>query len=139
MIWLELSTIFICGILNSMGGYHWLFCRRYIMPVVLAITFSIVIHIWWIGITVLPVISTLCLSYKDFGFLGNAVSRGLWLASQALVLAFGVCIAGHLAWFFYVPYVLLAFVLGFTLFNLTQIIGDIIFGILLSSIILFLR
>src|SRR5258708_5327441 len=99
----------ICGSLSSWGGYSWHNARRFFMPILLALTFGFVTHIWWIGISVLPVIGTLCLGYFFRGNQGlQWLGRGLWLALQALVLAFVTCITGHLAWFFYVPYVLVA-------------------------------
>lgn len=136
MIFIQVITIILSGALNSLGGYHYLFCRRYIMPVIIAITISILTHIWWCGLMVLPVIGTLCLGY-DFGrgFLG----RGLWLALQAFVIGIGVCVTHHLAWYFFVPYVIIAFLLEGSLYSLFQIIGDIVFGCWLSIIVFFVR
>lgn len=139
MVFIKIGIDILCGALNALGGWHFLWMRRYIMPVFLAITFSFVTHIWWIGLLTLPTIGTLCLGYKDFVFLGNTVGRGLWLACQALVIAFGVCITDHLSLFFYLPYVVVAFGLGAWLYRIEQVIGDIIFGIWLGSIVFFVR
>ncbi len=110
------------------------------MPVVLALTFGFLTHSYLLGLSVLPVIGTLCLGYffrgdQDLQWLG----RGLWLGLQALVLGIGITVSGHLSLYFYVPYVLVAFGLAAWLYRIEQVIGDIIFGIWLGSIVFFVR
>ena len=121
----------ISGILNALGGYHWLFCRRFIMPCVIALGVSIGSGIWWLGFTVLPVMGTMCLAY--FG--GKFWGRGLWLALQATVIGAGSLVLGHLAWWFYVPYIGGALLLAGFLYDLEQLIGDFIYGFWLAVII----
>ncbi len=130
MIFLQIFIAISCGALNALGGYHWLFCRRYIMPFILAVGFSIVTHTWWVGSMVLPVMGTLCLGY--FKIKNQFLSRGGWLALQAFVIGIGVFLTGHLPWFLYVPNVVLAFVAGGLLYNMKQIEGDVLFGIILA-------
>lgn len=132
MILFQLFIMIVCGALNALGGYHWLFCRRYIMPFVLAIGFFIVTQNVWVGLTVLPVIGTLCLGYFGNGFWG----RGSWLALQAFVIGLGAFVTGHLVWFLYAPNVLLALLAGGFLYNISQIEGDVFFGLILSIDIL---
>jgi hypothetical protein len=121
----------VCGVLFSLGGAGFLWMRRYVMPVVIAITFSIVTHTWWLGILVLPVIGTLCIGYRG----GEFLVRGAWMLLQATVIGIGAFLTHHLSWYFYVPYCLGAFVLGGTLYSLYQIIGDFIFGFALALIL----
>jgi hypothetical protein len=73
MIWIKLITILLAGALNSLGGFHWLFCRRFIMPFILGVSVSVICHTWWLGITVLPVMGTLCMGYFGTGNAGASV------------------------------------------------------------------
>lgn len=135
MIFFKITIDILCGILNSLGGYHWLFCRRYIMPVVLAVAFSLIIHVWWVGLMVLPVMGTLCLGYFPWGWFG----RASWLGLQAVVIGAGACLTGHFAWYFYFPCVVLAFLAGGLLYDLQQIYGDVIFGMILALPLFFIH
>ena len=131
MIFVKIVADILSGILNSLGGYHWLFCRRYIMPVILCISVSTITHIWWLGFTVLPVIGTLCLKY----FSPQSWGRALWLCLQAIIIGLGLTILGHLAWYFYVPYILLTFGLGYVYKDWWQPLGDFVTGVWLGSIL----
>lgn len=135
-ILVKLAIDAICGVLNSLGGFHFLWMRRYIMPFVLAIAASIQLHILWIGLVVLPVIGTLCLGY--FGK-GSHFGRGLWLFLQSLVIGIGLLLTGHIYWYFFLPYIVISGVLGGSLVNLFQPIGDFIEGFWLGSIILLIH
>ena len=129
---LKLIIDFFCGLLNLVGGYCFLPARRFIMPTILALGISISSHTWWLGLLSLPVMGTLCLGYKN----GKWLKRGLWLALQAFVIGIGAFLVGHIAFYLYLPYVVGAFVLGATLYNIDQIIGDFIFGSWLGIIVL---
>ncbi len=122
----------ICGALNAWGGYSWHNARRFIMPCVIALGISLASGVWWLGLTSLPVMGTLCLGY--FG--GKFWGRGLWLALQAAVLGLGPLVLGHLAWWLYAPYLVGALLLAGFLYNLEQIVGDLIFGAWLGAVIL---
>lgn len=135
MIFIKIITDIICAALNSLGGHGFLWMRRYVMPVIIGVSLSIIIHIWWVGLMVLPVMGTLCLGYFGKGFWG----RGSWLALQALIIGLGLFLTNHLSWYFYIPYVLVSLLLGGFLYDLEQIIGDIIFGVGLSSIVFLVR
>lgn len=135
MIEFKIAIMMVCGILFSLGGYHWLFCRRFIMPSLLALTFGFLTHSYLCGVYVLPVIGTLCLGYFGSRFWG----RGLWLGLQAIVIGVGVTISGHLSWWIYLPYCLGAVVLAGSLYDLEQIIGDLIFGCWLATMIFLLH
>ena len=140
MLWLKIITDISGATCFSLGGWNILWMRRYLMPVIFAIAFSIDLHIYWIGITVLPVIGTLCLGYFFHGNQGlQWLGRGLWLSLQGLVIGAGVTLSGHLSWYVYLLFVLVGFGLGASFFDIEQILGDIIFGIWLGSIVLFVR
>lgn len=121
----------ICGCLNAWGGFNFLAARRFIMPFVIGVGVSIASGCWYLGLTVLPVMGTLCLGYFGKKFWG----RGLWLALQAAVIGAGSLILGHLVWYAYAPYVIGGLLLAGFLYNLEQIISDIIFGCWLGIII----
>lgn len=127
----------ICGLLDSIGGLFWIPSRRFLMPILLAVSVSIFLHIWWVGILILPVIGTLVLGYKNFGK-GN-FSRGLWLFVQYALVGIGLCLTGHLAWYFYIPYCVLGGILGGSLVSVWQPLGDFIEGLFLGSILFLLR
>lgn len=137
MILMKIGVILLSGILNFIGGWKWHNARRFIMPLLLAVSASLCLHIWWIGLMVLPCIGTLILGYKRFGQ-GN-FSRAMWLFVQFSVCGLGLFLTGHLAWYFYIPYCILGGVLGGTLVNVWQPIGDFIEGACLGSILLWIK
>lgn len=133
MIELKISCIILCGVLNSLGGYCALYCRRFIMPFVIALTVSILTHIFWLGLIVLPSILTLSFGYKRFGS-GN-FSRALWLVVQGFALGIGLTLTHHLSLFLFLPYILTLGVLGGTLVRVWQPLGDLIEGCFLGIIV----
>lgn len=135
MIELKLVSIGLSGILFALGGGGFLFCRRYIMPVVIAVMASLATGVWWAGVMVLPVMGTLCIGYSG----GKWLKRGLWLGLQAFVIGLGLFLTHHIGWYFYAPYVAIAAILGGTLYLLEQMIGDCIFGCWLGVILILLH
>lgn len=121
----------ICGTLNSLGGYHWLYMRRFIMPVVIGLEIDILTHIWWLGIVVLLSMGTLCLGY----FSGDNWGRALWLFVQAVAISIGLLLFGHLSFYLFVPYIIGAGILGGIYKNWFEPVGDFITGCYLGSII----
>lgn len=138
MIFVKILIDIICAFLNFLGGAYQHNYRRYVMPVVLGGGISLS-SVWWLGLTTLPVMGILSIGYGDNSalrrFLGNAGARGMWLFLVAIGIGFGPWLTGHLHWYFYVPYFLIAGVLGATLRNINQIIGDLIEGAFLALII----
>lgn len=134
----KLIIIAICGGLFALGGYSFLPARRFIMPFILAIMASVATNVWWEGLCVLPMIAMLCLGYGNFGS-GN-FARSVWLGLVALVAGVGLLLTGHLAIYFYGPYVIIAAVLAGIINNrLPQIVGDFIFGSWLATIVLIIH
>lgn len=130
---LKLAISVICGVLDAVGGFCFLPARRFIMPSILAVSISVLLHTWWLGILVLPVIATLCLAYKNFGQ-GN-FSRGMWLFVQYTLVSVGLLLTHHLDWYFALPYCVLGGVLGGSLVSLWQPLGDFIEGFGLGLIV----
>lgn len=135
MLFLKLASDLVCGVLNALGGKHWLFCRRYIMPFVIALCVSIVSHVWWLGITCLPVCGTLTLGY----FSGENWGRALWLFLQAFVLSLGCLLFHHLGWWYWLPFIIGSGVLGGIYKNWPQLLGDAVTGFYLSLFIWFIH
>ena len=140
MIYTKIIVDLLCGVLNAIGGYCWHNARRYIMPILLGGEAGLIIwekkkKDWWAGLLILPVIGTLCLGY----FSGKNWGRGLWLFLQTLVIGLGLTITGHIFWFIYIPYIVLAGVLGGIYKNWNQILGDAIAGVYLGSILFFIH
>lgn len=131
----------VCAGLNAWGGYSWHNARRFIMPVIIGAAVSYFSHCWWLGLTVLPVIGVLTVGYGEksilYKYLSDAGARGTWMFLVAMVIGFGATITGHLSWFFYIPYCVVSVIIGVTLRNINQIVGDLIFGALFATVILF--
>jgi hypothetical protein len=137
------------GLLDALGGGGFLFCRRYIMPSLLAAgistityTFNPVWYSWLVGLLVTPMMGTLSLGYANFGE-GN-FSRAVWLLVQAAIAGLFLVViscffhAHLLVWWLYILYVLLAGVWGGIYKNWQQFFGDWITGSLgLCSLILY--
>jgi len=121
-----------CGALNAWGGYSWHNARRYLMPLLLAISASVITHVWWVGFMLLPAMGTLCIGYSKDGNFG----RALWIGLQCFVLGLGLFFTHHLAWYFYAPYVIFGCVLGGMYRNWQQVLGDIVTGCWFGAIVL---
>lgn len=132
---IEIVTDILCGISNSIGGYSQHNFRRFIMPILLALSVFFITNIWWCGLLVLPVIGTLCLKYfsdKNWG-------RALWVFLQAVVIGLGLTITGHVSWVIYIPYIIGAGILGGIYKNWWQPLGDFIVGLYIGLIVFFVR
>lgn len=140
MIWLILISDTVGGILDALGGYHWLFARRYIMPFVFGVVVSIITHIWWLGVLVWPAMGTLTLPYsgkEPHVWMGTWWWRGIWLSIQALALSIGLVIFHHLAFGVSILYIILAGGLGSIYKDWKQTVGDFVTGAYLGTILFF--
>lgn len=120
-----------CGILDAIGGYCWHDSRRFIMPVLIGLSVAFFTHTWWCFFLPLPAMGTLCIGYSGWGNFG----RALWLGLQAVMLGLGLFLLNHIVWFFYVPYVIGACVLGGLYKNWQQLLGDFITGSWLGLVV----
>lgn len=135
MIFLKVISDILCGVLNALGGWKFLWMRRYIMPVIIGLTVSLVTRVWWLGFLVLPVIGTLTLGY----FSASNWGRALWLFLQSIAISLPLFIFNHIEWYFYIPYILGAGILGGFYKNWEQVYGDFVTGFYLGSIIYFIH
>lgn len=140
---IKLIDIAICSGLYFFGGYAWHNSRRFIMPIFLVLGISYASHAWWLGLTCLPVIGIFCTGYGEksvlWKYFNDFWTRFIWMFMAALVIAGGACATGHLHWYIYLPYCVISGFLGASLRNINEIVGDLIFGAWLSSVILFIR
>lgn len=132
---LKLSIDAICASLNALGGYHFLWMRRYIMPIMIGISFSIITHVWWVLFLTWPAIGTLSIGYSKDGNFG----RALWLGVQCAIMGIGLLLTHHIEWYLYFIYIIFGCVLGGLYRNWNQIFGDIITGCYIGIIILLVR
>ncbi len=135
MIFIKIIIDICCGALDAWGGYSWHNARRFIMPCLIAISVSTITGVWWLGLTVLPVMGTLCLGY----FSGQNWGRALWLFTQAMVISLPLLVLSHLQWYWFVPYVIGAGLLGGLYKNWKQVYGDFITGCWLGLIVLMVK
>lgn len=121
------------------GGKWWHNARRFIMPLLLAISALFLTHFDWWTLTMLLTMLIFCLGYGDKSPLrhifGNSWDRGIWGLLAGLALSLGLFISGHLHLYFFIPYLALNFTLENALKNLPQDLGDPIIGISFASII----
>lgn len=135
---IQCLVILICAILKLIGELWQHNAQRFIMPIVLGVGISLVTHVWWLGFMTLIAIGPITLGYKVFN-LGDAGNRGMWLFLIALVIGVGPCSTHHLAWYFYMPYTIVAGIWGATTRNLWNVVIAPISGALLASVILFIK
>lgn len=139
MICLKLLIIIICAVLNVIGGYSWHNARRFIMPIIISVTVSISVHLWWLGLTCLPAIAPICLGYGEksllWKYFNDALARFVWMALVSIFLCIGAVLTGHLIWYMALIYIIFNGIIGTTLRKINQLFGDAIFGISLSSIV----
>lgn len=132
MIGLQLLTIVICGGLFAWGGYSWHNARRFIMPLILALTCLWLTKSWW-ALTVLGMSPIFCLGYGIKSPLrhvfGDGWGRGVWGALAALGASLGLFLTGHIAWYLFGGYLILNFTFENALKKINQIVGDCIIGI----------
>jgi hypothetical protein len=135
------------GLLDALGGDHWLFCRRIMMPFLLGIGISAVVfsfydewYNWLTLILIMPMWGTLSLPYSNDGNFG----RALWMVLSAvtgglfLVLLSCFCHTHLLAWWLYIAYIVIAGIFGGKYKNWKQFKGDWITGsFALCSLILY--
>lgn len=133
----------ICAGLNIIGGYSWHNARRFIMPVILTVAVSLIVHSWWTGLPCLLGIAPLCIGYGEksllWKYFNDAWGRFVWMILVGIALGLGLVISHHLSIWVAVIYVIGNGILGITLRKLNQFFSDAIFGIGLSSFILFVR
>lgn len=108
-------VMLIGGLLDALGGEHWLFCRRYLMPFLLSVGVSTLVYIfhpvwfaWLAGIAVWPMMGTLTLPYSGDGNFGRAVWMFLSAAAGGILLVLSSYFfhCHLLAWWLYIIYLI---------------------------------
>jgi hypothetical protein len=135
---LKLSIEVIGAVCKLIGELWWHNSQRFIMPVCYGIAVSIVSHTWWLELTVLPMIGTISLGYKDFGT-SDAFDRGMWLFLIGITAGLGPALTHHLSWFVLVPFCVICGVWGATTRGLWNVIIALVSGLLLMSLIWFIH
>lgn len=139
---IKLFVMSVCAGLNWYGGYRWHNARRFIMPTGIAAFVSFSIHSWW-GLTCLMAIAPLCVGYGEksilWKYFNDAWGRFIWMVLVSTSFCLGLILLHHLNIFIGLGYIIGNGILGMTLRKYNQIIGDVIFGLGLSSFILFLK
>lgn len=129
---LKLVILSSSAALNALGGYHWLWCRRFVMPAIIAGFIAWHLHIWWIFFAMyLPF--CVCLSLHDH-------NRGAWCSIDAAGASFALLATGHLHWYWFVLYCGGAYFVGWLVNNklkLNQIPNDCATGAWLGSLVFY--
>ena len=135
---IKLIVLASCATCKLVGELWWHNAQRFIMPVVLGAGVSLVSHCWWLGLTVLPCIAPLCLGYKTYGK-SDGFDRAVWLMLVAAAAGLGSAVSGHLSWFLYLPWCVIAAVWGgVTRMWLNLIIAP-ISGLIIGSLVLMVK
>lgn len=155
MIALQISAIALSSFCFWLGGYRILFFRRYMMPIILGVTISILTHVWWLGLAIMPVSVAFSCGYGDNSIIrrifGNGWGRSVWGGLAAICLSLPLFLTHHLSIFgvqaindnytvdsivVLILYLSLNFTLENVLKNIPQYIGDPIIGVGFASIVL---
>lgn len=142
MIELKLLVLGVCSALFWLGGFGWLPARRFIMPSLILITCFLFCKNPWL-VSQLTCMGIFCLGYGEKSPLrhcfGNGWGRGVWGLLAAICLSLPLLLTGHLVWYFFVPYLILNFILENALKDIPQPIGDPIIGAGFSCIVLLIH
>ena len=135
---INLITCLICGCLFSWGGYNWHNARRFMFPLVIAIVCAFNIHSY-LGLLPLSSIPFLCLGYGEKSpirhIFGDVWGRAIWAGLVSISISVGLLVIGHLAWYLFIPYIVLCSLLESSLRNINQVLSDFVFGLAFASIV----
>lgn len=135
---IKLGVVALCIILKIIGELWWHNAQRFILPIIYSIAVSYISHCWWLGFTTLPMIVMISFGYKRYGRT-DSVARAWWLFMICIVSGLGPLICGHLSWFFYVPYFVLAGFIGTLTRNINNLIEAPLCGLWIGLPILFIH
>lgn len=138
MLELKIGTIVICAVCKLVGELWWHNAQRYMLPVTLGVAVSVVTHMWWLGLCVLPMIFPLVLGYTTYGP-SNGFDRGAWLFAICFAAGIAYACLNHLPWLFYVPYTIIGGIWGATTRNLWNVLIAPVSGAIIGSMILFVH
>jgi len=127
-----LSSCAVCKLLGETMQHNF---QRFIMPIILAIGICIVLHSFWLGFLVLPMIAPICLGYQDYGKQSDGFDRAMWLGMILITEGIGLVLMHHVSWFIYVPWCVLGFIWGGVTRSWWNVIIAPISGLIIGSII----
>lgn len=140
---INLIVIILCAGCKLIGELWWHNAQRFIMPLILAADIFYSTHVWYLGLSTLLVIADITQGYGPkswmYKLLGDAGARGMWLFLAAFLIGIGPFLTHHLSWFIYIPYCILAGILGATTRNLWNVIIAPIAGAWLGLIVFIVR
>ena len=135
---IKLTVLSLCAVCKLVGELWWHNAQRFIMPVIIAVGVCLVLHSWWLGALVFPMIAPLCMGYSAYGK-SDGFDRAVWLMLICVAEGLGLAILHHLSWFYYVPWVILAAVWGGVTRMWWNVIIAPISGIIIGLLILFVK
>ena len=134
----KITVVSLCAICKVIGELWQHNLQRFVMPLILAIGICIVLHSFWIGFLVLPMIAPLCMGYSVYGK-SDGFDRAVWLLIICLAEGIGLAVLHHLSWFIFIPWVIIAAVWGGVTRLWWNVIIAPISGALIGAIIFFVR
>lgn len=132
---IKIAVIVLCAVLKLVGEIWWHNAQRWILPAVLGLGVSLITGIWWLGILVYPCCVPIDLGYTDYGP-SNGFDRGAWLAVICAVAGIAAIIFGHLAWYYYLGYIVTGGVWGGVTRNWLNFVIAPISGAIIGCLIL---
>jgi hypothetical protein len=138
----QITTIIASGLFFAAGGKNFLMARREFVPAFIAADCFYTTHSLWC-LTQLSAILFLSLGYgvnsKFRHIFGDCWGRGFWGLLVAIALSLGLFLTGHMAWYWFMAYLLIGFFFEPLFKNLQQVFGDIIIGAGFSSIVFLIK
>ena len=141
VIAIKVFVALICAALFWWGGHNFLPARRFIVPTVLAGTTCLFLWTWW------PAIMLLSMAALDEGYSGKsplykifgpAIDRGMWGVIVGLCLSVVLLATHHLAWYWWLVYMVISFCAENFLQNVNDAWGDPVIGFGFASILFFI-
>lgn len=135
----HIVTMIASGLFNAAGGKNFKLFRREYVPAFIASDLYYTLKDWR-SAACLSAILFLSMGYGEKSpirkLFGDAWGRAVWCMLVGLSFSLPMLLTGHLAWYWFAVYNVICFLSGPLFKNLYQIAGDIIFGLIFSSIVL---
>ncbi len=143
-MWVVNIIVFVlCGLCKFIGELLWHDAQRFIMPLLLVLAIGYDSHVWWLGIPSLLMIGIIVEGYGPKSwlrrYLGDAGAQGMWMFMACVLAGLIPAILNHLSVWFYIPWCILAGVLGSTTRALNNKIWSWIKGLWIGLIVFFVR
>ena len=117
-ILINLIVNVLCGLLKWVSERFWHNAQRFIMPLLIVFLISFNSHIWWLGLPSLIMIAGLLQGYGEksllYKLLGDAGAQGMWMFLVCFLAGIFPASTNHLSLFFFIPWVIVAGIIGAT-------------------------